>query len=201
MNIVNVGYDSTNYYVLGQGSHRLIIDVGWPGTLPKLLANFKRMDIDVSEISYLLVTHFHPDHAGLVQDVKGLGVRYILPDVQYPGIHLLRTYMNPSLPFKDIILTDNLNLPLAESRSFLKQIGISGSIINTPGHTDDSVSVVLDDGAAFTGDLLFPNMVDVDKLETVTRSWNAIRSLNARIIYPGHGPVRALPPQADWIVK
>ena len=35
MNIVNVGYDSTNYYVLGLNATRLLIDVGWPGTLPK----------------------------------------------------------------------------------------------------------------------------------------------------------------------
>ena len=33
MNIVDVGYDSTNYYVLGASSNRLLVDVGWPGTL------------------------------------------------------------------------------------------------------------------------------------------------------------------------
>jgi hypothetical protein len=36
MNIVNVSYASANYYVLGQGRSRLLVDVGWPGTLPKL---------------------------------------------------------------------------------------------------------------------------------------------------------------------
>ena len=37
MNIVNVGYASTNYYVLGASTNRLLVDVGWPGTLPRLL--------------------------------------------------------------------------------------------------------------------------------------------------------------------
>ncbi len=41
MNIVDVGYDSTNYYVLGASSNRLLVDVGWPGTLPRLLAMLK----------------------------------------------------------------------------------------------------------------------------------------------------------------
>jgi endoribonuclease LACTB2 len=201
MNIVNVGYDSANYYVIDSGTQRLLIDVGWPGTLPKLLANLKRMDVDLSKIGYLLVTHFHPDHAGLVQDLKGLGVRFVLPEVQILAIHLLKTYMSPGLPFKEIILADNLRLLIAESRLFLKQIGISGTILSTPGHSDDSITLVLDDGTAFTGDLLPPTLVDTNIRDTVTRSWNAIRSLNARMIYPGHGPVRPLPPEADWMVE
>lgn len=31
MNIVNVGYDSANYYIIGQDRNRLLVDVGWPG--------------------------------------------------------------------------------------------------------------------------------------------------------------------------
>lgn len=109
--------------------------------------------------------------------------------------------MSPGLPFKEIILADNLRLLIAESRLFLKQIGISGTILSTPGHSDDSITLVLDDGTAFTGDLLPPTLVDTNIRDTVTRSWNAIRSLNARMIYPGHGPVRPLPPEADWMVE
>ena len=36
VNIVNVGYDSTNYYVIAAERGQLLVDVGWPGTLPKL---------------------------------------------------------------------------------------------------------------------------------------------------------------------
>jgi|GEM_PF-245888 len=36
VNIVNVGYDSTNYYVIAAERGELLVDVGWPGTLPKL---------------------------------------------------------------------------------------------------------------------------------------------------------------------
>ncbi|MEP7346017.1 MAG: MBL fold metallo-hydrolase, partial [Gemmatimonadaceae bacterium] len=67
--IVNVGYDSTNYYVLGQGSSRLLVDVGWPNTLPKFMASLKRKDIVLEHIRYLLATHYHPDHAGLAQEL------------------------------------------------------------------------------------------------------------------------------------
>ena len=82
MNIVNVGYDSTNYYVIGGGKSRLLVDVGWPGTLGKLLANLKRKGIAIEEIKYLLATHYHPDHAGLVQEVKSKGVRLMVVEGQ-----------------------------------------------------------------------------------------------------------------------
>ena len=44
--IINVGYASTNYYVLGSSTTRLLIDVGWPGTLPRLMANLRRTGIE-----------------------------------------------------------------------------------------------------------------------------------------------------------
>lgn len=40
-----------------------------------------------------------------------------------------------------------------ESRIFLENEGISGEIIQTPGHSDDSISLVIDECCAFTGDL------------------------------------------------
>jgi ribonuclease/clavin/mitogillin len=193
MNIVNVGYDSTNYYVLGAGANRLLVDVGWPGTLPKLLAMLKRKDISLGDIGYLLVTHYHPDHAGLVQEVKAKGVRLIVLEQQLAAIPMLKTYMKPINRYLDITLHDNLQMTVGESRTFLKRIGIAGEIVGTPGHSDDSMTLVLDEGAAFTGDLPPPGFVDERASDTVRKSWDTLRALHVRTIYPGHGPVRSAP--------
>ena len=40
-----------------------------------------------------------------------------------------------------------------ESREFLRSIGIEGEIISTPSHSEDSISVILDCGDCFVGDL------------------------------------------------
>ena len=194
MNIVNVGYDSTNYYVLGASANRLLVDVGWPGTLPRLLAMLKRKDIPLQDIGYLLITHYHPDHAGLAQEVKARGVRLIVLAQQLPAIPILKSYMKPVNPYVNITLHDNLQLTTGESRAFLGRIGIAGEIIGTPGHSDDSVSLVLDEGIAFTGDLPPPGFVDERASATVRQSWDALRALGARMIYPGHGPIRPLTP-------
>src|SRR5690242_8592929 len=171
MNIVNVGYDSTNYYVLGQDNARLLVDVGWPGTLPKLLAQLRRKDIALQDIRYLLVTHYHPDHAGLAQELKDKGVRLIVLEQQSPAIPRLKMVMKPINHYVDINLHDNLQLTCGESRAFLRRIGLVGEIISTPGHSDDSVTLVLEGGAAaFTGDLPAPNFADEKAIDQVTRS-------------------------------
>ena len=82
MNIVNVGYLSTNYYAIDIKGGKLLVDCGWPGTLPQFLAELKRKGLALQDIKYLLVTHFHPEHAGLTQELKSLGIKHLLLDVK-----------------------------------------------------------------------------------------------------------------------
>ena len=71
--IVNVGYRSTNYWVVSAGAARLLVDIGWPGTLGTMKANLKRMGVPLREIRYALATHYHIDHAGLAEELKREG--------------------------------------------------------------------------------------------------------------------------------
>lgn len=188
-NILNVGYDSANYYLVGRNTTGLLIDVGWPGTLPKLLNIFRKRRVLSQDVKYLLITHYHPDHAGLVQEIKSIGIRLVVLENQQPSIPKLRTYMKQNIPFLEITLNDNLNLSFKDSREFLLHLDIEGEIIHTPGHSDDSISLILDNGVAFTGDLPSSTWSE-DPLRKVELSWQRIRSLNVKMIYPGHGPVR-----------
>ena len=192
MNIVNVGYRSTNYYVLADNRPRLLIDVGWPGTLPTMRHTCERMGIRLEDIPYQLVTHYHPDHAGLAEELKRLGVQLIVVDTQVAGVALLRTYVKPQDHYTDIDLTGSTILHVSESRAFLARIGVKGEIISTPGHSDDSVTLILDEGAAFTGDLTSPLAVPQDPADFAYRSWESIRAKGVTTIYPGHGPVRRI---------
>ncbi len=192
MNILNVGYDSTNYYLIGPDNARLLIDVGWPGTLPKLLNQLKRKDIALASIKHLLITHYHPDHAGLAQELKDQGVRLIVLDSQIAAIPRLRQYIKLSYPYREIALHDNIRLRADASRSFLQGIGIEGEIISTPGHSEDSVTLILDEGLAFTGDLPLPMFATEEASALVNASWERIRAHHAKTIYPAHGPVRPL---------
>lgn len=189
MNIVNVGYDSTNYYVLADKTPRLLIDVGWPGTLPKLQHQCKRMSIYLSDIKHFLITHYHPDHAGLAQELKRTGCKLILMENQRSTVPTLKTSMKPENHYVEIDLTDNVVLTLEGSRAFLARLGIAGEIISTPGHSEDSISLILDEGVAFTGDLTHPLLMTDEANKILQESWEKIRAYHVKTIYPGHGPV------------
>jgi ribonuclease/clavin/mitogillin len=187
MNIVNVGYDSTNYYAIEFKGGKMLIDCGWPGTLPKLTAELKRKGIALSEIKYLLVTHFHPDHAGLTQELKKLGTKLILLEGQIDFIApLSELFKKKTFPYIEISISDNLILKFEESRKFLANLGIDGEIIPTPGHSDDSVTLILDQGFAFTGDLQ-PRFMLPEEDKISQESWNKIYEHKISRLFPGHG--------------
>ena len=185
MNIVNVGYSSTNYYSIDINSGKLLVDCGWPGTLPHFKKVLHQKGIALSEFEFLLVTHFHPDHAGLVQELKNNGIQFILPDCQVNFVEPFADYFKgKSLPYARI-KPDNLTVRVEESRRFLAGIGLSGEILHTPGHSDDSITLIVDEGYAFTGDL-HPAFVHSDDSKT-QESWDKIHQHKITRIFPGHG--------------
>lgn len=193
ISIVNVGYRSTNFWVVSSPSTRLLIDLGWPGTMGALEAELQRKDVPLQEIAYGVATHFHMDHAGAAQDLKNRGMRLIVTPEQVPFVDGMKDYMKPVDHYTEIVLHDNTIVTLADSRAFLSDLGIGGELVHTPGHSDDSVSVVLDTGEVFTGDLTHPMLMTEETMDTVMASWRRLRECGAKTVYAGHGPVRPMP--------
>ena len=190
--IVNVGYRSTNYWVVSAGTSRLLVDLGWPGTMGRMRAMLNRKDVPIKELRYGLATHYHIDHAGLAQELKEAGVPLLVLDVQVRAIPLMRTWTKPQDQYLEITTHDNVTISFPESRSALERIGIPGEIVHTPGHSDDSVSLLLDDGSAFTGDLTSPALTGGEDAAVVSASWRLLREHGATRVYPAHGPVRQM---------
>jgi len=190
--IVNVGYRSTNFWVIGNARSRLMVDLGWPGMFGALTSNLERMGIPLAEVTHGLATHYHMDHAGCAQDLKNAGMRLIVTHDQVSAIPAMKQWIKPGDGYTDIAVNDNAVISCAESRAFLETIGFGGEIVPTPGHSDDSVTLVLDTGAAFTGDLTHPAFATEETAETVAASWKLLLERGATKVYPGHGPVRGM---------
>ena len=156
-------------------------------------ANLSRAGIPLSEIQYGLATHYHIDHAGLAQDLKNAGVRLLTIDVQVPFIHLIKRHIKAQDHFTEISMEENVVISVSQSRALLHRIGIDGEILHTPGHSEDSVSLLLDGGPVFTGDLTDPTMIGPEDSEIVHASWQLLRDRGATRVYAGHGPIRPLP--------
>lgn len=191
--IVNVGYRSTNFWVVSAGTSRLLVDLGWPGTMGTMRANLERMAVPLKEIRFGLATHYHIDHAGLAQNLKQAGVPLLVLETQTYAIPLMKSWTKPQDHYVDITLHDNVVISFAESRAVLQRIGIAGEILATPGHSNDSVSLLLDDGSVFTGDLTHPSLADEENPGVVAASWQLLRDRGATRVYPGHGPVHPMP--------
>jgi glyoxylase-like metal-dependent hydrolase (beta-lactamase superfamily II) len=144
--------------------------------------------VPLAELRYGLATHYHIDHAGLAQELKAAGVPLLVLESQVSAIPLLRQWTKPADRFVDITLHDNVVISFAESRAVLAGIGLAGEIVPTPGHSPDSVSLVLDDGSVFTGDLTPPALAAEADRAAVAASWELLRAHGASRVYPGHGP-------------
>jgi glyoxylase-like metal-dependent hydrolase (beta-lactamase superfamily II) len=186
MKYFNVGYKSANYYLIDADQVCLAIDVGWPGTINDYGRLLRPTGKRVQDINYLIVTHFHVDHAGLVQELKELGVKFVLFDSQIKHIAQMETMIQKKMNYKPINLEDNITITLPESRKFLHRIGISGEVVHTPGHSEDSISVFLDSGDVFIGDLRPENQIMEDDF-TAKTSWLKLKKLGVKRINPGHG--------------
>jgi glyoxylase-like metal-dependent hydrolase (beta-lactamase superfamily II) len=190
--IVNVGYRSTNYWVVSAGSSRMMFDLGWPGTMGAMLANLRRMNVPLAEIRCGVASHYHIDHAGLAQELKRTGMRLLVFETQLESIPRMKAFTKPRDHYLEITTEDIAPVSFSESRFLLEQIGIAGEILSTPGHSDDSVSLLLNDGSAFTGDLPPEEIPEAGNADLVRASWRLLRERGAKRVYPAHGPMRPI---------
>ena len=145
-------YGNTNCYYIKGKNGGLLVDTDWSGTLQAFYRKIKELNIE--KIDYLLITHYHPDHIGIAQDIIDMGTKLLLVDVQKDYIHSSDTILqkDKNIQFKPIN-TEPVIISCEQSREFLNDLGIDGEIIYTPGHSEDSISLILDNGSAFVGDL------------------------------------------------
>jgi len=155
-------------------------------------ANLKRMGVPMGEIRYALATHYHIDHAGLAEELKREGIPLLVLDVQVDAIPRMKTWTKPWDHYIDITEEGNVVITFEQSRVLLSQMGIAGEILHTPGHSDHCVSLLLDDGSVFTGDL--PLEVFAYDNPVALATWRLLREKGAARAYPAHGPIVELMP-------
>ena len=65
-------------------------------------------------------------------------------------------------------------------------MGIHGEIVYTPGHSDDNISLCLDDGSLFVGDLNPLYELELYQGTLIEESWNKLLALKPVTVYYGH---------------
>ncbi|NDI35348.1 MBL fold metallo-hydrolase [Chengkuizengella sediminis] len=187
MNVVNIGYGSTNYYAIYCQNKYLLIDVGLPGTFGMMKNQLKKCGINLKDIHHLIITHFHPDHCGIAQEIQSSGVQIVISKTQLDFLESANKSMKKYPEYKEIIVNPKNILNENNKNTFFEKLGIPGYILHTPGHSDDSISIVIEGLGIFTGDLPLLYHVFSESDEKIELSWSKIRSTNEKKVFPGHG--------------
>ena len=192
--ILTLRYGNTHTFLVKGSSGNLLVDTDYAGTMQGFYRALKANGIMLNQINCVMATHYHPDHCGLIRQLQEQGVQLLLVDSQVDAVHFpdnifareKREYI-PVDPAKAMIMAAN------ETRQFLKRLGIEGEIIRTASHSADSVSLILDDGSCFVGDLEPREYIEAyAENERLAEDWKTIMNRNPRIIHYAHAPERAV---------
>ncbi len=188
-------YGNTNTFLVQGENGYLLVDTDYAGTMPAFYRAIKKNNIKVNDISYVLATHYHPDHIGLVSELMEQGVRLLVIDTQCSQIHYSDEIFSRDkrLIYKPIEEKDSIVISCQTSREFLNNIGIAGEIISTTSHSEDSISLILDNGICIVGDLEPIDYLDAYEENTNLKTdWELVMSYNPKHIYYAHANEKIL---------
>lgn len=186
---IKLKYGNTNTFFIRGMNGNLLVDTDYAGTLPAFYRAIKEHHIKISDITYVLATHYHPDHIGLVSELMKQGVRLLVIDTQYSHIHFADAILgrDHSLAYEPIHEDNAITLSTAESRAFLANIGIDGEIVATTSHSADSISLILDSGECFVGDLEpIEYLAAYEQNEKLKYDWELVMRYAPKTIYYAH---------------
>jgi hydroxyacylglutathione hydrolase len=177
------------FIVREQGSKRgVIIDPG--DEADRLLEALRALGID--QLEAILLTHTHFDHVGAVAPVaRATGAPVVCPELER---HVLANIMD-FVPWAGFGPFESYEADqTVKGGETLELAGLSIEVLFTPGHSPGHVTYALaDDGALFSGDVLFEG--SVGRVDLPGGDWPtllaSIDSLVSRFpeettVYPGH---------------
>lgn len=182
-------YGNTNTFLVQGESGYLLVDTDYAGTMPAFYRALKEHNIKISDISYILATHYHPDHMGLVSELMKQGVKLLVLDTQCSQIHYSDEMFSRDKRFnyEPIDEENAIVISCQASREFLKDMGIAGEIISTMSHSEDSISLVLDNGVCIVGDLEPAEYLGAyEENVKLKADWDLVMSYNPKLIYYAH---------------
>ena len=131
---IKLRYGNTNTFLVPGNGGYLLVDTDYAGTLPGFYKALKTAGVQMKDIAFVLATHYHLDHMGLIPELMKQGVKLLLMDTQMKDIHFPDPIFarEKSLRFDPIDESKAEVINCRESRTFLASIGIAGEIISTP---------------------------------------------------------------------
>ncbi|MGV7928088.1 MAG: MBL fold metallo-hydrolase [Spirochaetota bacterium] len=216
----------TNVFLIPLEKGYLLIDNGYAKEYDRFLQGLKHHGVDVMDIRYVFITHHHDDHVGFLNTLTALNtsLRVIVHETSVPllaagenntkngggivnravyALFRLKMLITPSWDFsfppykvreQDIVLKgEKVELPA--------EVGLSATVLHTPGHSSDSISLIYKDRYLFCGDMASSFLLWAgakyltlfnENVGRVYASWEKALAMKVEFILPAHGkPFRA----------
>ena len=210
MKIDTIPLGIDNFYLL-EGERCVFIDGGAPNQSYAFVKSMAALGVAPSKIDLIILTHAHWDHIGSVQALVQLtgarlavhtderaiverGLKSMPPAVTLWGA-IFGVILRASLPFI-VILPTPVDIEIGNDGLSLEPYGVSGRVVYTPGHSPGSVSIVLDSGEAFVGDMAMNGLpltrrpdlpIFAEEIGMVKESWRKLLKLGVTMVFPAHG--------------
>jgi glyoxylase-like metal-dependent hydrolase (beta-lactamase superfamily II) len=200
----------SNVYLVIDGKELTIVDTGTPGNAQKIVKYIQKIGHQPSDVTTIVLTHFHMDHAGSVKELKDItnakvavhteDADYVsgkkpLPKPKNILFRAVSSFVKPAPVQVDVILKEGDKIA-------------NLAVIHTPGHTLGSICLLDEERKVlFAGDALrfdgskisgSPERFAVD-MDKAKESIGKISTLNFNVMLCGHG--EPLKPNASDAVK
>lgn len=206
--VQRIGLVNVSSYLIHRPGEAILVDCGSAGSELKILETIKRLGLEPAMLKLLILTHSHFDHAGSAGRLKELtGCKILVHSSEAERLRKGKSPIPSGTRWKAkllvavgrILARKLMKYPgtepdlLADEFFELGSFGFPGRIIHTPGHTYGSMVVLMEQGELISGDTLFglANKLHfppfAEDLPALLRSWEQIRELPVKIIYPAHG--------------
>jgi glyoxylase-like metal-dependent hydrolase (beta-lactamase superfamily II) len=200
----------SNSYLISTPGLNILVDTGKSSAYKRLLAGLNSFRLKNNRIDYLILTHTHFDHCQNAAMIKekyqcrimlsekekrfirhgftpfSKGTDFFTKIISAFGNHILWKRCRYMLFTGDVLIKDSF---------YFENLYSDIRIIKTEGHSQGSISILVDNEIAIVGDAIFGVLKNsafppfADNPMKLVNSWKILLNTGCEIFLPGHGGI------------
>jgi glyoxylase-like metal-dependent hydrolase (beta-lactamase superfamily II) len=214
MKLINIGNRFINNYIIQTETGLMVVDTGYEGGFDQFAHRFTTAGLSFIDVKFIFLTHAHDDHTGFLNELaQNTDAPIIMHKQAVERLKAGQNSFDGGFPTKTAFIFGKIMalagkgehrfppvdlyekyLIFENNEQYLKESNIDAQIISLPGHTSDSIGLLLSDGKLLCGDAAmngFPSIrrqsVWIENGSDYLKSWDTMIKLKPTQIYPSHG--------------